>query len=342
MPKSIDKKEVGARLKQIRGDIPQNTFASIFGISAQLLSKYETGRVDPTFELLITAARHGRVTIEWILTGEVKEQKPKPFKVGPYIALIDKKQGKNKLFKKRMEFGKYLKAQREKRGLTVACVIKDIRNKIFDEDFLPITEEYLESLESGNYEFLDIFSLAALSRLFELDFVDLCRKAYFSTEKGYALDRLTGEAEARSIGKALELLITESTDAEFAEIVDSMREKFTQLGDSKLHFEQRREMFVDILYAAVQSLEESQKPSPISASQRFVSDLNLKHEELYDDKLIALLEKMIDLRRIEKAKNVNLVDAIIPLMEKIISLTTSLKFSKKDLEKSVESDEGPF
>ncbi len=60
---------VGQRIKLIRGNLTQGEFAKILGIKKQnYISRYENGRI-PIHDILLKIAEHGRVTVDWLLTG---------------------------------------------------------------------------------------------------------------------------------------------------------------------------------------------------------------------------------------------------------------------------------
>jgi transcriptional regulator with XRE-family HTH domain len=62
-------KEIGRRIRRIRGSLSQAEFARKIGVPNQNgVSRYEGGRI-PTPALLVRIARAGRVSIDWILTG---------------------------------------------------------------------------------------------------------------------------------------------------------------------------------------------------------------------------------------------------------------------------------
>lgn len=61
---------VGQRIKFVRGNLTQTEFAKILGIKKQnYVSRYEKGRI-PTHDILLKIAEHGRVTVDWLLTGK--------------------------------------------------------------------------------------------------------------------------------------------------------------------------------------------------------------------------------------------------------------------------------
>jgi transcriptional regulator with XRE-family HTH domain len=72
--------QVGQRIRMIRGRMTQTDFAKVLGVYKQnYISRYERGRV-PSPDLLIKIADHGRVTLDWLLTGKGGSKK---FSMGP-------------------------------------------------------------------------------------------------------------------------------------------------------------------------------------------------------------------------------------------------------------------
>jgi len=65
---------IGGRLRQLRGHFSQEAFARRLGLRRPVYRRYEAGERHPPVGLLIKLARHGRTTIDWILTG--KEHAP--------------------------------------------------------------------------------------------------------------------------------------------------------------------------------------------------------------------------------------------------------------------------
>lgn len=63
-------KQVGQRIRLIRGKKTQTAFARLMGVYKQnYISRYEHGRV-PSPRLLIKLADYGRVTLDWLLAGK--------------------------------------------------------------------------------------------------------------------------------------------------------------------------------------------------------------------------------------------------------------------------------
>ncbi len=72
--------QVGQRIRMVRGRLTQTDFAKVLGVYKQnYISRYERGRV-PSPELLIKIADHGRVSIDWLLTGKSAKKLPPALK----------------------------------------------------------------------------------------------------------------------------------------------------------------------------------------------------------------------------------------------------------------------
>jgi transcriptional regulator with XRE-family HTH domain len=68
-----DLRGLGKRLRELRGfDLTQEEFATELGISQSQLSKYERGVAAPSADILFFVKRRFRVSIDWLLTGEVE------------------------------------------------------------------------------------------------------------------------------------------------------------------------------------------------------------------------------------------------------------------------------
>ena len=59
-----DKKIIGERLKQYRGDTPREAICSDVGISSSALAMYETGQRIPRDEIKVALARRYNTTVE--------------------------------------------------------------------------------------------------------------------------------------------------------------------------------------------------------------------------------------------------------------------------------------
>lgn len=73
--KKVSGKQVGQRIRAIRGKTTQTTFARTIGVRKQnYVSRYEHGRI-PNPDLLVRIAQHGKTTVDWLLTGKGKGPK---------------------------------------------------------------------------------------------------------------------------------------------------------------------------------------------------------------------------------------------------------------------------
>ena len=68
----VDLVAVGARIRNLRGEVTQEEFARGLGISQAQLSKYELGQNAVPLGVLIKLAKKFGGTADWILTGETK------------------------------------------------------------------------------------------------------------------------------------------------------------------------------------------------------------------------------------------------------------------------------
>lgn len=65
-----DLKEIGLRIRALRGDMRQEEVASQLGISQGQLSKVERGKVPPTLEILLGVATKFGKSLDWIVRGD--------------------------------------------------------------------------------------------------------------------------------------------------------------------------------------------------------------------------------------------------------------------------------
>jgi DNA-binding XRE family transcriptional regulator len=71
IPRSIDWKKVGRRIRELRGfDLTQADFAKCIGVSQGYLSDVEHGKGEIGAEVLLAISREFGKSIEWLLTGE--------------------------------------------------------------------------------------------------------------------------------------------------------------------------------------------------------------------------------------------------------------------------------
>jgi len=71
---SIDLEKLGKRIRSLRKEgtkkIKQKDFASRFGISASNLSKYESGKLEPSLNFLLALIWGKGVPFHWLMTGK--------------------------------------------------------------------------------------------------------------------------------------------------------------------------------------------------------------------------------------------------------------------------------
>ncbi|HHT9118378.1 MAG TPA: helix-turn-helix domain-containing protein, partial [Candidatus Hypogeohydataceae bacterium YC38] len=64
-------REIGKRIKIIRGNLSQKKFGELLGgISQDKISKYESGTIAAPISVIATIAKIGNVTVDWIFFGE--------------------------------------------------------------------------------------------------------------------------------------------------------------------------------------------------------------------------------------------------------------------------------
>jgi transcriptional regulator with XRE-family HTH domain len=67
---SLDLRAIGARVRNLRGNILQEELALVIGISQGQLSKIESGKMAPTLETVVNLAGHFSKSLDWIVTGK--------------------------------------------------------------------------------------------------------------------------------------------------------------------------------------------------------------------------------------------------------------------------------
>ena len=81
MPRKSSRKPnltaIGKRIRQLRGEVRQNDFAPILGITQGQLSKIERGKVAPSVEVLLRLRDLFGKKVDWILTGKDKNSEIK-------------------------------------------------------------------------------------------------------------------------------------------------------------------------------------------------------------------------------------------------------------------------
>jgi transcriptional regulator with XRE-family HTH domain len=66
----LDLRAIGARVRNLRGNILQEELALVIGISQGQLSKIESGKMAPTLETVVNLAGHFSKSLDWIVTGK--------------------------------------------------------------------------------------------------------------------------------------------------------------------------------------------------------------------------------------------------------------------------------
>ena len=64
------RREVGNRVRLVRGDRTQEEFAALIGVTRANLASVESGRSFPGPEFLVNIAHRCRVSLNWVLLGE--------------------------------------------------------------------------------------------------------------------------------------------------------------------------------------------------------------------------------------------------------------------------------
>jgi transcriptional regulator with XRE-family HTH domain len=65
----LDLREMGLRIRDLRGDVRQEELALHLGVSQSQLSKIERGKVAPTLDVLMGLATRFGKSLDWIATG---------------------------------------------------------------------------------------------------------------------------------------------------------------------------------------------------------------------------------------------------------------------------------
>jgi transcriptional regulator with XRE-family HTH domain len=87
-------KEIGKRLKEIRGSLRQVDIANEFKVDRSYISSIEQGRAKPSLEYLIFISTKFNASLDWILTGQTGAKKLPSFipdeELSPYFEKINK------------------------------------------------------------------------------------------------------------------------------------------------------------------------------------------------------------------------------------------------------------
>lgn len=78
MEKKYPYKDIGGRLRELRGEILQKDFAKWLGMPQSQYNRYETGKNKPPLRILEKVATKKKISIDWILTGEKETPISKP------------------------------------------------------------------------------------------------------------------------------------------------------------------------------------------------------------------------------------------------------------------------
>jgi len=65
----LELKEIGLRIRRLRGELLQDELAAYLNISQGQLSKIEGGRIAPTLDTVAKIAEKYNVSIDWIIYG---------------------------------------------------------------------------------------------------------------------------------------------------------------------------------------------------------------------------------------------------------------------------------
>jgi transcriptional regulator with XRE-family HTH domain len=66
----IDRKALGRRIRDLRGNLRQQEFSRQLGLSQGQLSKIERGQIAPALETVFALAIRFQKTTDWIVRGE--------------------------------------------------------------------------------------------------------------------------------------------------------------------------------------------------------------------------------------------------------------------------------
>jgi transcriptional regulator with XRE-family HTH domain len=72
---TLDWSAIADRLREIRGTTNQVDLGAELGVTQNVVSRYERGRVRPPLEYLASMAAHGKVTLDWLIEGKSPKQR---------------------------------------------------------------------------------------------------------------------------------------------------------------------------------------------------------------------------------------------------------------------------
>ena len=62
-------KDIGERVRELRGDVSQDEFAPQLGITQGQLSKIERGQAEPSVAVLVKLRERFNKTLDWLILG---------------------------------------------------------------------------------------------------------------------------------------------------------------------------------------------------------------------------------------------------------------------------------
>jgi len=66
----VDLKDIGQRIRQLRGEENQTDFAKMLEVTQGQLSRYEAGTASPSLDVLVRLRKSKGRTVDWILIGD--------------------------------------------------------------------------------------------------------------------------------------------------------------------------------------------------------------------------------------------------------------------------------
>jgi len=66
----VKRRQIPARLRQVRGERSQRGFAAEIGVFQQNINRYERGEALPGVDFLVTLALSEGISLDWFLLGE--------------------------------------------------------------------------------------------------------------------------------------------------------------------------------------------------------------------------------------------------------------------------------
>lgn len=79
---------IGQKIKQLRGDEPQDSFAKRFGVSRSTILRYESGHRKPDSDFIVALCRQYNVDSNWLLLDE-SDNKPQSIQNSPQTEKCD-------------------------------------------------------------------------------------------------------------------------------------------------------------------------------------------------------------------------------------------------------------